>query len=94
MTKYEIAERIRALLDEDFDGFIDAALELADAVENDEEIYTYKGERENGEWVEGCALLMDDGEHRIATSCLHGDDENLLTVCAYVIDPDTIEAVM
>lgn len=94
MTKYEIAERIRALLDEDFDSFIDAALELADEVENDEENYTYKGERENGEWVEGCVLLMDGGEYRIATSCLQGDDENLFTVCAYEVDPDTIEAVM
>ena len=94
MTKYEIAERIRALLDEDFDSFIDAALELADAVENDEENYTYTGERENGEWVEGCVLLMDDGTHRIATSCLQGDDESLLTVCAYVVDPDTIEVAI
>ena len=93
MTKYEIAERIRALLDEDFDSFIDATLELADEVENDEENYTYIGERENGEWVEGCVLLID-GEYRIATSCLQGDDENLFTVCAYEVDPNTIEVVM
>lgn len=35
MTKYEIAEKIRGLLDYDFDDFIDATLELADEVEND-----------------------------------------------------------
>lgn len=33
MTKYEIAERIRALLDMDFSDFIEAALELADEIE-------------------------------------------------------------
>ena len=36
MTKYEIAQKIRALLDYDFDDFIDATLELADEVEDDE----------------------------------------------------------
>ena len=92
MTKYEIAERIRGLLDYDFDQLIDAAQELANEVECDEENYTYIGERENGEWVEGCVLLLD-GEYRIATSCLRGDDENLLTVCAYEVDPDTLEVV-
>lgn len=91
MTKYEIAERIRTLLDCDFDDFIDAALELADKVENDEENYIYVGERENGEWVEGCVLILDNDEYRIATSCIQGDDENLFTVCAYKVDPDTIE---
>ena len=35
MTKYEIAQKIRALLDYDFDDFIDATLELADMIEND-----------------------------------------------------------
>lgn len=33
MTKYEIAERIRGLLDFDFDDFIDATLDLAQEVE-------------------------------------------------------------
>ena len=93
MTKYEIANRIRGLLDYDFDDFIDATLELANEVEDDEENYTYKGERENGEWVEGCVLLIDNEEYRIATSCLRGEDENLFTVCAYEVDPDTIEVV-
>ena len=37
MTKYEIAERIRALLDMDFGDFIDAALELADEIESEAE---------------------------------------------------------
>ena len=92
MTKYEIAERIRGLLDLDFGDLIDATLDLANEVEDDKENYTYTGERENGEWVEGCVLLMD-GEYRIATSCLSGDYENLFTVCAYEVDPDTIEAV-
>lgn len=36
MTKYEIAQKIRGLLDYDFDDFIDATLELADEVEDDE----------------------------------------------------------
>ena len=93
MTKYEIAQKIRALLDLDAEDFIDEALYLADIVEDDEENYMYKGERENGEWVEGCVLLDEDDEYRIATSYIQGDDENLLTVCAYKVDPDTIEAV-
>lgn len=33
MTKYEIAERIRALLDLDFEDLIDATLELAQEIE-------------------------------------------------------------
>lgn len=37
MTKYEIAQKIRALLDNDFDEFIDAVLELADMVEDDDD---------------------------------------------------------
>ena len=37
MTKYEIAERIRGLLDFDFDDFIDATLELAQEVEDEDE---------------------------------------------------------
>lgn len=37
MTKYEIAQKIRALLDLDFEDFIDATLELADAVEAEDE---------------------------------------------------------
>ena len=93
MTKYEIAQKIRALLDLDFEDFIDATLALADEVENDEANYTYKGECENGEWVEGCVLQMEDGECRIATGCMQGYDENLLMVCAYKVDPSTIEAV-
>ena len=38
MTKYEIAERIRALLDMDFGDFIEAALELADEIEREAEL--------------------------------------------------------
>ena len=46
--------------------------------------------KDNGEWVEGSLLVLDDGSYRIATSCLVGDVENILTVCAYDVDPDTI----
>ena len=53
--------------------------------------YLFRGKRvDNGEWVEGC-LLTIDGEYRIATSCLQGDDENLLdNVCAYKVIPETV----
>lgn len=37
MTKYEIAQKIRALLDLDFEDFIDATLDLADTVEAEDE---------------------------------------------------------
>jgi hypothetical protein len=37
MTKYEIAERIRGLLDLDFTDMIDATLDLADEVEREAE---------------------------------------------------------
>lgn len=37
MTKYEIAEKIRGLLDYDFDDFIDATLELADEDEDEDD---------------------------------------------------------
>ena len=43
MTKYEIAEKIRGLLDCDYDDTIDATLELADEVEADGEFdYGYE----------------------------------------------------
>ena len=37
MTKYEIAEKIRALLDMDLSDMIDAALELADQLEDEDD---------------------------------------------------------
>ena len=37
MTKYEIAQLIRGLLDYSFDDFIEATLNLADMVEDDED---------------------------------------------------------
>lgn len=92
MTKYEIAEKIYALLNVDYDDLIEAIQYLAYEVENDEENYLYKGEREDGTWVEGCVLKMDD-EYRIATSWFQSNDKDLLTVRAYEVDPDTIEAV-
>lgn len=39
MTKYEIAEKIRGLLDCDYDDIIDATLELADEVEAEDDEY-------------------------------------------------------
>ena len=53
--------------------------------------YLYRAKRtDNGEWVEGCLLIIDDSEYRIATSCLQGDVEELLNVCAYEVDQYTI----
>lgn len=37
MTKYEIAQLIRGLLDYSFDEFIEATLSLADMVEDDDD---------------------------------------------------------
>ncbi len=37
MTKYEIAQLIRGLLDYSFDDFIEATLSLADMVEEDDD---------------------------------------------------------
>lgn len=51
----------------------------------------FKAKRiDNGEWVEGCLLVLDDETYRIATSCLQGNAEHLLEVCAYEVDPSTI----
>lgn len=51
----------------------------------------FRGKRaDNGEWVVGSLIIVEDA-HRIATSCLQGDDENLLnTVCAYKVIPETV----
>ena len=51
----------------------------------------FRGRRtDNGEWIDGALICLDDGETRIATSCLTGDDPNLLLMCAYEADPNTI----
>ena len=55
----------------------------------------FRGKRlDNGEWVEGAYIMLevDDGiyEHRIATSCLRGKNDEPLTVCADIVDPETI----
>lgn len=51
----------------------------------------FRGKRiDNGEWIEGNLLVMDGEEYRIATSCLQGDDDDILMVCAYEVDPDTV----
>ena len=53
--------------------------------------YLYRAKRtDNSEWVEGCLLIIDDSEYRIATSCLQGDVKELLNVCAYEVDQSTI----
>ena len=53
--------------------------------------YLFRAKRiDNGEWVEGCLLVLDDETYRIATSCLQGNAEQLLEVCAYEVDPSTI----
>ena len=53
--------------------------------------YLFRAKRiDNGEWVEGCLLIIDDREYRIATSCLQGDVKELLNVCAYEVDQSTI----
>lgn len=53
--------------------------------------YLFKAKRiDNGEWVEGCLLALDDETYKIATSCLQGNIEHLLEVCAYEVDPSTI----
>ena len=55
------------------------------------DIYLYRAKQtDNGEWVEGCLLIIDDSEYRIATSCLQGDVKELLNVCAYEVDQSTI----
>lgn len=51
----------------------------------------FRGKRlDNGQWVTGAYLCLDGSEHRIATSGLTVAEENLLTVYAYLVDPDTI----
>ena len=51
----------------------------------------FRGRRtDNGEWIDGALICLDDGETRIATSCLSGDVPNLFNICAYDVDPETI----
>lgn len=51
----------------------------------------FRGKRtDNGEWIDGALICLDDGETRIATSCLSGDVPNLFNICAYDVDPETI----
>lgn len=51
----------------------------------------FRGRRtDNGEWIDGALICLDDGETRIATSCLSGDNPNLFFVCAYEVDSETV----
>lgn len=51
----------------------------------------FRGRRtDNDEWIDGALLCLDDGETRIATSCLAGDVPNLFNVCAYEVAPETV----
>ena len=51
----------------------------------------FRGRRiDNGEWVTGNLLCLDCSEYRIATSCLCGEEPNLIDVCAYKVDPETV----
>ena len=95
MTKYEISQYLRNLLDEDLDEAISDLLALSNQLEDEEENYYYRAKRiDNNEEIAGCLLVMDGEEYRIATSCLaDNSDPNLFTVCAYEVDPDTIEVI-
>ena len=51
----------------------------------------FRGRRtDKGEWIDGALLCLDNGETRVATSCLTGDVPNLFNVCAYEVDPETV----
>ena len=51
----------------------------------------FRGRRiDNDEWIDVALLCLDDGETRIATSCLAGDVPNLFNVCAQEVDPETV----
>ncbi len=53
--------------------------------------YLFRGKTlDNGEWIEGALLPIDDGSYRIASSCCTSNETNLLTVCAYEVDKNTI----
>lgn len=68
---------------------------LQQSMEDETRFTTYEGKRlDNGVIVTGNILQLDDGDIRIATSCLVDDDNpNIFTVCAYEIDKDTIKKV-
>lgn len=53
--------------------------------------YLFRAKRiDNGEWVVGCLINLDDDTYRIATSCLQNEADELLLVCSYDVDPTTI----
>lgn len=53
--------------------------------------YLFRAKRiDNGEWIVGCLIDLDDDTYRIATSCLQNEADELLLVCSYEVDPSTI----
>lgn len=62
---------------------------------NDFGCLLYEGKRiDNGETIQGNILQLDDGTIRLATSCIEDNDNpNILTVCAYEVNKDSIKIV-
>lgn len=90
MTKYEISQHLRTLLDDSEDIVMDI-LALAEHLEDDLDDFVYRAQRvDDDAMIEGCVFVLDDAYY-MATSCLSGDDPNLFTVRAYEIYPDTLE---
>jgi uncharacterized phage protein (TIGR01671 family) len=53
--------------------------------------YICRGKRkDNDEWIEGNLLALGCDAYRIATSCLQGDNGNLLNLCVYRVIPETV----
>lgn len=93
MTKYEISQYLRELLDGDCEDLVSDILALSEHLEDDLDDFVYRAQRvDDDEMIEGCVLVIDD-EYYMATSCLTGNDHNLFTVCAYEIYPDTLEVI-
>ena len=100
---YEYYERLFGDGDVSRDMLFDPHQSIMESLESvqrklaryEEENYYYRAKRiDNNEEIAGCLLVMDGEEYRIATSCLaDNSDPNLFTVCAYEVDPDTIEVI-
>lgn len=61
---------------------------------SDKKIPVYQGITEDTKTVViGNALETEDGEIRIATSCLQQQDKRTLAVCAPIVSPDSIKLI-